>query len=129
MKVYILTILVVITLSGLAAAQSGQRVSLQTGEKKGVVGRKLVLKFVSVIEDSRCPVGQVCVWAGNAKVKIQVGRKGGVMNEFDVNSTVEPQSIRYKGYAIKLASLSPRPGENPKPIAAKNTAVFEITKF
>lgn len=116
-------------ITGSVSAQPSQKILLRSNQEKNILGSKLMIKFVSVVEDSRCPPGQVCVWAGNAKVKIQIRKKGSQAREFEVNSTLEPQTIRYKGYQIKLESLSPRPGENVKAIAAKNTAVFLVTKL
>lgn len=115
-------------LSGLAAAQT-QKIMLRSGQEKNILGSKLMIKFASVVEDSRCPVDKTCVWAGNAKVMIQLRKKGSGAKEFVLNSGIEPRTIQYRGYEIQLANLSPRPGENVKAMAAKNTAVFEVRKL
>lgn len=129
MKTHTLIIMAILTFSGFASAQSTQKVILHTGQEKNVIGSKLNVKFISVVEDSRCPVGTNCVWAGNAKVKIHIGKTRGETKEFELNTNLDPKTVVYKGYQIKIVSLSPRPGENVKAMAAKNTAVFEITKI
>ena len=129
MKKIILTLIFVIGLVGFAAAQSAQKITLRDGQTKNVIGSKYDVKFVSVLEDSRCPAGAVCVWAGNAKVKIQIGKKGDEGQELELNTNLKPQTVEYKGYTIRIISLSPRPGENVKAMAAKHSAIFEITRI
>jgi len=34
------------------------------------------IKFTEVMEDSRCPTGVQCVWAGRIKIKAEVSEKG-----------------------------------------------------
>ena len=36
----------------------------------------VTLRFLEVVEDSRCPTGLSCVWAGRAIVKVEVTSKG-----------------------------------------------------
>ena len=55
------------------AARLGQPFSLRVGQRIGLKRAGLRIRFVAVTEDSRCPAGVTCVWAGNAKVQIEVG--------------------------------------------------------
>ncbi|MFK5982058.1 MAG: hypothetical protein QM499_04010 [Flavobacteriaceae bacterium] len=34
------------------------------------------VKFVKVLEDSRCPKGVTCIWAGRAKVLVEINEEG-----------------------------------------------------
>ena len=45
----------------------GQEFSLRIGRKVTLRDTELKIRFVSVIEDSRCPKGVNCVWQGNAR--------------------------------------------------------------
>ncbi|MEP6848440.1 MAG: hypothetical protein ABI999_06265 [Acidobacteriota bacterium] len=110
-----------------ANAQS-ERVSVRVTQEKPSVLGKFSVKFLSVVDDSRCPISATCVWAGNAKIKIQLskGRNG---KEFELNTGIQPSTIEYKGYKIKIVRLSPKPGEMTKAMGAKHTAVFEIAKL
>ena len=109
-------------------AQSWQkRVSIANGREKVVPGFGIKIKFLDVIEDSRCPKGQTCIWAGNAKLNIQVfaGRRA---STFEINSTLSPQTITIGGYDIKLESLGPRPDTDGKPDKGRYTAVFAVRR-
>jgi len=44
---------------------------LAIGQKAVVAGENLEIKFVEVMEDSRCPTGATCIWAGRVSVKIE----------------------------------------------------------
>ena len=124
----LLVLAALMLLGGLVTANAqSERVTVRVAQEKPSVLGRFSVKFISVIDDSRCPVGATCVWAGNAKVKIQLS-KGRDAKEFEINTGIQPSTIEYKGYQIKIVSLSPRPGEMAKAMAAKHTAVFEITK-
>ena len=69
---YTLAILAFIWLSKATAAPANvlinREFSLGIGQTASVEGEKLFIKFKAVLEDSRCPINVVCVWAGNGKV-------------------------------------------------------------
>jgi len=71
---------------------SGREVALATdfdlpvGEKVGVAGTRLVVEFVRVAEDSRCPMNARCIWEGNARVVVRV-------EEFASKATEKVRSI------------------------------------
>jgi hypothetical protein len=56
------------------------------GQKVGVEGTRLVLKFDRVVEESRCPMNARCIWEGNAKVVVRV-------EEFAASATERIRSI------------------------------------
>jgi len=123
-----LIVVALIVVGGVVAANAqSERVSVRVAQEKPSVLGRFSVKFLSVIDDSRCPVNTTCVWAGNAKIKIQLS-KGRDAKEFELNTGIQPSTIEYKGYQIKIVSLSPKPGEMTKAMAAKHTAVFEITQ-
>ena len=92
-------------------AQSREQQKIQINKQKKFSSSNLTVKFVSLIEDSRCPEGTNCIWAGNAKIKIEVS-KNGKKETFELNTTVEPKVATFNGYAIELVSLVPVPKEN-----------------
>lgn len=57
-------------------AEIGAFVNIPAGETALISSDKLYIKFDSIISDSRCPTGVVCVWAGEAKAKIQMKLNG-----------------------------------------------------
>ena len=88
----------------------GSEFSLRPGQEVRLKGQKLQLKFVSVPEDSRCPEGTQCIWAGNGKVALRLSEAGGRRpSSVMLNTTTEPQAIAHKGFTIKLVRLTPHP--------------------
>lgn len=112
-----------------AQAQTNQELTLQVGKQKKAFKNKLVIQFVSVLEDSRCPEDVDCVWAGNAKVQIRVRKLNGTWKTLEINSNLEPQSQRFEGYEIKLKSLTPNPKVNVKIKPETYTATFSMKKI
>ena len=97
-------------------------------KQKVIIRDKLTVKFVSLVEDSRCPTDTNCVWAGNAKIKIQVGKGKAAAKTFELNTNLDPQTISFAGYEIKLVNLTPQPASNI--IINRNgyTATFAVSK-
>jgi hypothetical protein len=103
-------------------------VSVQVHTEKSVARAGFKIKFVEMVEDSRCPEGTNCIWAGNAKVKIEVRDNRNNPRTFELNSTTRPTVADYAGYEIKLSNLTPRPAGNVRIDPTKYRATFEVTK-
>ncbi len=54
----------------------GQEFPLSIGQSAEIAGEDLEIKFLEVLEDSRCPKGAVCIWAGRVSCLLQITRKG-----------------------------------------------------
>ncbi|MGQ0540489.1 MAG: hypothetical protein ACT4O9_01405 [Blastocatellia bacterium] len=111
-----------------AAAQKPGDVKIGISREKPVVKNRLKLRFLEVMEDSRCPIGTDCVWAGNAKVKIQIRKPGGVPKIFELNTAMGDQFVLVEGYKIQLASLTPHPRADAELKKETYTAIFNVTK-
>ena len=111
-----------------ASAQTSESFTLKNGKQITAKKSKLKIKFISVIEDSRCPIGVNCVWAGNAKIKITVTSAQGEKT-FEINTEMGPKGDQFDGYAINLLSLTPHPKAgvtlNPKKYQGK----FSVTRL
>jgi membrane-bound inhibitor of C-type lysozyme len=59
---------------------------------------------LEIIEDSRCPQGVQCVWAGTVKLKVNVTNKSGVSTQ-DTLTLGEPKTIA--GVVVTLTSVMP----------------------
>ena len=81
---------------------------VKNGQTKTIPGSKAKVKFLSVVEDSRCPEGTQCIWAGNARVKLRVtsGRKSKI---FDVNTGKGDDRYIFEHCEIKLVKVDPHP--------------------
>lgn len=131
MRTFILTFLAVIVFGSNLLAQTKQTVALQTGETKPVTGSKLKVKFIRVTEDSRCPEGATCIWAGNAKVSLRVWKKNRKAVDLELNSTLEPRFVEYAGYRISMVNLSPKipEGKDRDDLSNKDAAGTVILKI
>jgi hypothetical protein len=115
MKITILPLLVFIFLSfaqdpgSRDQVELGQEFNIKKGKEVVIRGEKVRITFRSVLNDSRCPTGGVCVWAGNAQVAFEVAKKNKKQVVVMLNTYSEPKEIVYKGFKIKLIALSPYP--------------------
>jgi tetratricopeptide (TPR) repeat protein len=75
----------------------------------------LLLRFTSVLEDSRCPKQVLCAWSGQAVVQIQVQQNGSLPTSFvlNTNPSLKLDTVVYMKYSIRLLNLAPYP-EDPK---------------
>jgi hypothetical protein len=80
-----------------------QEFSLSPGQSATVTGENLVIKFVEVISDGRCPKEAICIWPGEANCLTEI--------------TTRPESIFLK--------MLTQPG--PFKTAKTSFANYEIT--
>ena len=110
MKQFLVTVLALLAFSCKSSTSSptgpkiGEEFNLKYGESIQVQNESLTLKFENVADDSRCPTGASCVWAGNAKIILQVAQI-----DTSLNSALSPSEINYNSFNIKLLSVSPYP--------------------
>ena len=67
----------------------------------------LEVRFLRVLNDSRCPADANCVWQGDATVQIAatIDRR---TRELELH-TSETKPVTYEGYSIHLVQLQPYP--------------------
>jgi len=93
--------------TGPPEARLDEAFDIRYGGKVSIAGESLSIQFLDVPEDSRCPEGVVCVWAGNAKVALRV-----VGRDVDLNTYLEPRKDTVSDYTVELVSLNPYPVYN-----------------
>lgn len=85
----------------------------QSVDIKGVT-----IKFMEVLEDSRCPKGVNCIWAGRAIVKVQVTNNGQTTEKKLIFGEIRPNEEKNKNlyssmeFAINGLGLNPYPDVN-----------------
>jgi len=84
---------------------------VKQGHTERIPGSSLKIKFLNVIEDSRCPKETQCIWAGNANVKFRVSNNRRT-KVFDLNTAKGAQSYSFDGYQIRLVKVLPTPVVN-----------------
>lgn len=100
-------------------ASLGEPVELHIGQEARVASESLTLLFDSVLEDSRCPEDLQCVWAGNAKVRIEATKAPHTRETLHLNtgldlSTGEAGPLRsFLNYEIELLNLAPGTADRP----------------
>lgn len=113
MKGLIVSLMMVLALGVLpaTAAKRPETIKVQINTEKRFAKSKLKVRFVELVEDSRCPVDTNCIWAGNAKIKIRVSRNG-KSHDLTLDTNGPHQTAVAEGYTIKLVALTPAPRSN-----------------
>lgn len=80
-------------------------VTLAPGERVIARGLELAVRFAGVSEDSRCPEGVTCVWAGRAVVQVEIGDGEAPTVPLEVGG--DPRVVR--GLTLAAEALDPYP--------------------
>jgi hypothetical protein len=109
-------------------AVKSETFTLHTGKQKKVARWELSIKFVTVMEDSRCPVGVNCIQAGNAKIQVKVTSRSGETKMMELNTNAGAKGDQFGRYTINLVSLTPKPKQGSNPAQTRYTAKFSIQR-
>ncbi len=110
-------------------AQTAQKINVLVGNQKKAARSKITVKFVSLIEDSRCPDDANCIHAGNARIKVTVSKPGSAPVTFEANTNLGAKGDVYEGYAIYLTNLTPIPRANVRLNRNAYTATFSVSRL
>lgn len=88
-----------------------QEFEIKIGQRVSIKKEGLTVSFTRVAEDSRCPEGVQCIWAGNGKIVLRVSKARRRAATMRLNTGMEPKQEDYRGYDVKLVSLNPYPKE------------------
>jgi hypothetical protein len=103
------------------------RVVLAPGEETVVPGAGAI-RFDGVANDSRCPGDAICVWAGDATVRVVVIASGGVASSYELH-TFDLKPAQHLDVTIALETLSPYPFASKGPISPGDyRAALKITR-
>ena len=108
-----------------AHVRLAQEFKLHVEQRATVDGEPFSLRFVSVVNDSRCPADVTCVWAGNAEVLIEANA-GGSIASLKLNTLGGdkfPKDARHQHYTVGLVGLSPL----PRKVSRIKTTEYEAT--
>jgi len=104
----------VIIFSGLSYASADSRTvffdkdfTLSIGESVQVESGLGFIKFIKVLEDSRCPVNVTCVWAGNVKTEFEILDNDRKKTSIFLNTGFQPNKVSLPGYTLQLLSVFP----------------------
>jgi len=113
-----------------AHVRLAQEFKLHVEQRATVDGDGFSLRFVSVANDSRCPVDVTCVWAGNAEVLVEANA-GGSTASLKLNTLGGdkfPKDGKHQRYTVALVALSPLPRKDRRIKTADYEATFVIRK-
>jgi len=105
-KWILLALVFLVTMVGCAQSESRTEVRLnqtfvmKMGQAVEVAGENLNIKFKDITEDSRCPKGVVCVWAGQVSALIQISAGDGQEELILTEPGSSPNTIAYRQYTI-----------------------------
>ena len=125
-SLYLLTCLaIVLTASGCGRFENPQvglneEFYLSIGQRAFIAGENLEVRFKEVIEDSRCPRGVTCIWAGRVSCVIELAHIGSSyrMVLTETGLTDEYARERYEEYELAF-HVTPYPEAGKK--IAKDT--------
>lgn len=94
--------------------QKNEVIYLSEGENKFLPDYKMNITFKGISEDSRCPEGVNCIWAGVALAQVEVmgtSTRPMILNLANMNfpSRHYHQSADFNGYTITLQEVTPYP--------------------
>jgi hypothetical protein len=111
MRFFALNLLILFAFGAFAVeAASAETVRVQVKHQtRARAGIKV--RFVEMVEDSRCPVDVQCIQAGNAKITIEV-TKGRRSKTLELNTNSMRSAATFEGYRFQLRRLTPEPRSN-----------------
>lgn len=92
---------------GIAALDDTVRVPL--GQEASTRDGRLTLRYVKLVNESRCPANAVCVWQGDAAVQLEAQGAGGTAS-VTIHTALEPKVLELSGYQVSLLEVQPYPG-------------------
>jgi hypothetical protein len=129
MRLFLILALLAVVMVSSAYSYTPETISVKAGKQAVAKRSKLKIKFISVVEDSRCPNGAQCVWAGNAKIKVEISVPKGEKKTVEINTGTGPKGDQVGGYAVTLDSLTPYPNANKPTDPKKYSAKFSIVRL
>ncbi|HEX6912790.1 MAG TPA: hypothetical protein VF142_20450 [Longimicrobium sp.] len=84
-----------------------QAFTLSEGRTALVLGPRIAVEFIDVVEDQRCPIEALCISAGNATVRVRVAQEGWDPAVLELR-TDQPGTYKvYNYHAVELLELDP----------------------
>jgi len=115
--------------------KDGEVIYFNEGENKFLKEYQMNVTFKGISEDSRCPKGVTCVWAGVAVAQVEVmgiATRPMILNlaSMDNKGRNYTKSTVFNGYTISLVNVQPYPGatEGTKALNGKYKIGITIKK-
>lgn len=103
--------------------------SLKAGQTAYLQSEGILVKFVSVPEDSRCPSDVVCVWAGRVTATVQLQKGSGPLQTLNLTSEGGIEKAEsFDGYKVSLVKMDPYPKSTAQIGASGYQATLRVSK-
>ena len=123
MKLLVFAFILTASMALTAYSHTPETITVNSGKQAAAKKSKLVT------EDSRCPEGAQCIWAGNAKVQVEISVPNGEKKTFEFNTGTGPKGDQIGGWAVTLESLSRNLASNEPSGPKKYIAKFTIERL
>ncbi len=107
----------------------GEPFRLAVGEEVSLSSEDLMVRFVGVAGDSRCPTGVNCFWAGDAAVEVRLTR-GDEETSVTVHTHGDqrfPRQAEAFGCTVHLEDLTPYPSTKAEIAPEDYVATLKLT--
>ncbi len=110
-----------------AHAQRTETVRVQVNTEKRAYRSGLRIRFLEMVDDSRCPIDVDCVTAGNARIRVRVStlRRS---KELSLNTNTRTTAT-FAGYRLRLTNLTPKPRSNIRINRNGYVAVISVARM
>ncbi|MGO4893713.1 hypothetical protein [Flavobacterium sp. W21_SRS_FM6] len=113
--------------SPLVLAKQGVQQTIDLRANDARQFQDITLQLLS-IEDSRCPTGVTCIWAGQLIVKIKLSDLHGNIEEIELIRKREPETVSALGLSLLLLGVEPHPKKDKIIEFSNQVARIQITK-
>ncbi len=90
------------------------------------------IRFIEVISDSRCPKNVTCVWAGEAKVLVEIFKNGKFLGKKIISTNSGNVPLNFQGedisYGITSLVLIPYPTTETKKLKTQYTLHLKVSE-
>ncbi|MGZ8378305.1 MAG: hypothetical protein ACXW0Z_13855 [Gemmatirosa sp.] len=105
----------------------GDTVRVVHGQQAVLDGQRLVVGFTDLLDDSRCPANAMCVWQGNAAVRLRLAVQGERATPV-LHTAQEPRTATIGSYSVELVNVEPYPGTVPDNVRIAPSVIVRVTR-
>ncbi|UCE12408.1 MAG: hypothetical protein JSV04_09435 [Candidatus Heimdallarchaeota archaeon] len=109
-------------------AEIGTEISLYIGESVAIKDHGIKLKFLDVLDDSRCPSDVQCIWEGTVSLMINIQSDSEDLGNFILNSS-NLHKASFMGYYVQFKELEPYPISTEIIPKASYYATFIVNEY
>ncbi len=107
--------------------------TLGIGQKAFFRKNELIVQVADVTEDSRCPMGAVCMWQGQVRITFSVTTQGQQNDSlkliYQEGASAETKSGTFDGFRIEIIKVLPAPKEGETTEKSDYRITMRVTKL